>query len=230
MLPAQQVEWILKPLRDLGCYAGLHCDLPLTMKMVNHPRVAATHITGSLAAHDAICWGPKVCLSGILRCSFVDVLACTQTQSSCCAGRSLPLHSAVSRKVHPASNTSITMKADNTCQMTCAMQEEREQRRAASNPALKAPLGMTSELGNVTPAIIAPAKYTPEQLQALAGGITFNASDNAGCNCLAPKVVLFAAEWPQVCIAVAASCHDCNQRCAVASGVPQRIAVCAASQ
>lgn len=59
-LPARVVEWILKPLRDLGCYAGVHCDVPLTLAMLALPSVAASHITGSLAAHEAICWGPPV--------------------------------------------------------------------------------------------------------------------------------------------------------------------------
>eukprot|EP00892_Ulva_mutabilis_P007721 jgi/Ulvmu1/5320/UM022_0114.1 len=73
--------------------------------------------------------------------------------------------------------------------------EEAQRRMAAGEPLLKVP--MTSELGNVTPVVVVPGAWTAAEMRAAAKLIAFNMSDNAGCNCLAPKALLLPAEWHQ---------------------------------
>ena len=75
------------------------------------------------------------------------------------------------------------------------MQKEGAKRKAAGAPLLRVPF--TSELGNVTPVFITPAKWMQEEMVKVAQTIVFGTSDNAGCNCLAPKVIVMSAEWSQ---------------------------------
>lgn len=59
---------------------------------------------------------------------------------------------------------------------------------------------MSSELGCITPWIMAfePNKsYTPAELQHHAEIVVAGVHNNASCNCLAPKVIVVAEEWPQ---------------------------------
>ena len=77
------------------------------------------------------------------------------------------------------------------------VQEEREERKRENRPVIS--VTMTSELGNVTPVVVTPGFWSEEQIKKVAATVAWNARDNAGCNCLAPKVVLVAAEWSQVC-------------------------------
>ena len=76
------------------------------------------------------------------------------------------------------------------------MQAEGEKRKAADDPLLKVPF--TAELGNATPLFITPAEWTSDELQRVAKKTVFATTNNAGCNCLAPKVILMSADWPQV--------------------------------
>ena len=78
----------------------------------------------------------------------------------------------------------------------CGVQEEGAARKAASEPLLKVPF--TAELGNVTPVLVAPGPWTDAEMATAAKGIAFGTQNNAGCNCLSPKVIVMAAEWPQV--------------------------------
>lgn len=73
---------------------------------------------------------------------------------------------------------------------------EAQRRRDAAEPMLRVPI--TSELGNVTPAFLVPGEWEPESVANVAKLIAFNMLDNAGCNCLTPRVVVMAADWPQV--------------------------------
>lgn len=68
-------------------------------------------------------------------------------------------------------------------------------RMAAGELLLKVP--MTSELGNVTPAIMVPGLWTSEEIQTAAQMVVGSMLDNAGCNCLAPKAIVLSSEWPQ---------------------------------
>lgn len=78
------------------------------------------------------------------------------------------------------------------------VQEEAAERAAANRPVLQAP--MTSELGNITPVVIVPGAWAPKDLRTAAQLVAFNMADNAGCNCLSPKVVVLAEDWPQVLV------------------------------
>lgn len=73
--------------------------------------------------------------------------------------------------------------------------EEAAARRAAADPLLKAP--MTSELGCVTPWVVAPGPWTEEELTHHARGLAEGVANNVSCNCLAAKVVLLAEGWEQ---------------------------------
>lgn len=57
---SKYIDYVFAPLHDTHCYAGLHCDVPRTTALVQHPAVAACHLTGSLNTHEAIVWGPPV--------------------------------------------------------------------------------------------------------------------------------------------------------------------------
>jgi hypothetical protein len=73
------------------------------------------------------------------------------------------------------------------------MQQERESRKAANRPALSAP--MTSELGNVTPVVFCPGAWTDKQIREKAQIVVGNLASNAGCDCLAPRLIVMPKEW-----------------------------------
>lgn len=77
------------------------------------------------------------------------------------------------------------------------LQKEGEKGKAENAPLLSVPF--TSELGNVTPVFITPAKWTQEEMVKAAQTIAFGTTLNAGCNCLSPKVIVMSDQWPQVC-------------------------------
>jgi hypothetical protein len=72
---------------------------------------------------------------------------------------------------------------------------ERERRRAAGTPLLTKPI--TSELGNVTPWIVVPGKYTDAQLRFQAESVAASIVNNASFNCIATKVIVTHQDWPQ---------------------------------
>lgn len=76
------------------------------------------------------------------------------------------------------------------------VQHERESRKSSNAPLLSAP--MTSELGNVTPYIVVPGAWPQDQLEHKTSQIVEQMRDNAGCNCLAPRVLVLPHEWPLV--------------------------------
>ena len=65
---------------------------------------------------------------------------------------------------------------------------ERERRIAEGDPKLRVP--MTSELGCVTPYIIAPAKFSPRELRHHAKHLCIAFIANISCNCVSPKVLV----------------------------------------
>lgn len=85
---------------------------------------------------------------------------------------------------------------DTTIDKLVGLQKEGAKRKAQNAPLLKVPF--TSELGNVTPVFITPAKWSQEEMVKAAETIVFGTADNAGCNCLSPKVIVMSAEWTQV--------------------------------
>lgn len=72
---------------------------------------------------------------------------------------------------------------------------ERDQRKRERNPVLKKRI--TSELGNVSPVAIVPAKYTSSELSFLSRNIAAMVTNNASFNCNAAKMLITAKQWPQ---------------------------------
>lgn len=72
---------------------------------------------------------------------------------------------------------------------------ERESRKAKNQPLISVPI--TSELGNVSPWIVVPGVYSEKQLQFQAENIAASIVNNASFNCLATKVIITSANWPQ---------------------------------
>jgi len=73
--------------------------------------------------------------------------------------------------------------------------EDGERRRAAGRPRLAKPI--TSELGNVTPVIVVPGRWSARDLRMQAEHVATQMTQNAGFNCIAAKVVVVHDAWPQ---------------------------------
>ncbi len=72
---------------------------------------------------------------------------------------------------------------------------EGERRKAANEPLLATPV--TCELGNVSPVIVVPGAWSQRELSYQARHVATMLANNAGFNCLAPRVLVTAAAWPQ---------------------------------
>lgn len=68
-------------------------------------------------------------------------------------------------------------------------------RKATGTPVLGKPV--TGELGNVSPVIIVPGRWRRGELQYQARHLATMLVNNAGFNCLTPRVLITAAQWPQ---------------------------------
>ena len=66
---------------------------------------------------------------------------------------------------------------------------------AGASPVLTKPV--TCELGNVTPWIIVPGRYTPRQLRAQADMVAASILNNTSFNCIATKCLVTARDWEQ---------------------------------
>jgi hypothetical protein len=71
---------------------------------------------------------------------------------------------------------------------------ERDRRKRDNDPILHKPI--TSELGNVTPWIIVPGKYSERQLDFQAENVATSITNNCSFNCIATKVIVTSANWP----------------------------------
>jgi hypothetical protein len=71
---------------------------------------------------------------------------------------------------------------------------ERDRRKRDNDPVLRKPI--TSELGNVTPWIIVPGQYSEKQLEFQAQNVATSITNNCSFNCIATKVILTSAKWP----------------------------------
>jgi len=56
---------------------------------------------------------------------------------------------------------------------------------------------ITCELGNITPWIIVPGRYTPAQLACQADTVAASIANNTSFNCIATKLVITCRAWPQ---------------------------------
>jgi aldehyde dehydrogenase (NAD(P)+) len=72
---------------------------------------------------------------------------------------------------------------------------EQERRRRANDPVLKKTI--TSELGNVSPVVVVPGKYTDDELRFQAKNLVTMVVNNASFNCNAAKILVIARGWPQ---------------------------------
>ncbi len=73
--------------------------------------------------------------------------------------------------------------------------EERERRKRTNGPLLKKPV--TSELGNVSPWIIVPGRYSKSQLRSQARHLVASMTNNAGFNCLTTRLIITWDRWDQ---------------------------------
>jgi acyl-CoA reductase-like NAD-dependent aldehyde dehydrogenase len=73
--------------------------------------------------------------------------------------------------------------------------EEGARRKAADHPALDKPV--SAELGNVSPVIVVPGRWTAAELQYQAEHVATMLVNNAGFNCLAARVIVTHESWPQ---------------------------------
>ncbi len=64
-----------------------------------------------------------------------------------------------------------------------------------AGPVLAKPV--TCELGNVTPWILVPGRYTPRQLRYQADLVAASIANNTSFNCIATKCIVTAKRWPQ---------------------------------
>jgi hypothetical protein len=72
---------------------------------------------------------------------------------------------------------------------------EGARRKAADEPALAKPV--TAELGNVSPVIVVPGKWSTAELQYQAEHVATMLVNNAGFNCLAARLIVTHAGWAQ---------------------------------
>jgi hypothetical protein len=72
---------------------------------------------------------------------------------------------------------------------------EGARRKADDDPVVSKPL--SCELGNVSPVVIVPGEWTPKELRYQAAHVATMLTNNAGFNCLTPRVLVTASGWPQ---------------------------------
>jgi acyl-CoA reductase-like NAD-dependent aldehyde dehydrogenase len=72
---------------------------------------------------------------------------------------------------------------------------EGSRRKASDEPLLDKPV--TAELGNVSPVIIVPGRWSIAELQYQAEHVATMLVNNAGFNCISARVVVTHAAWPQ---------------------------------
>ncbi len=68
-------------------------------------------------------------------------------------------------------------------------------RKAANEPLVTKP--MTCELGNVSPVVIVPGEWTSAEIDYQARHVATMIANNAGFNCLTPRVIITHAGWAQ---------------------------------
>jgi aldehyde dehydrogenase (NAD(P)+) len=70
---------------------------------------------------------------------------------------------------------------------------DRERRRQAHDPVLKKPI--TSELGNVSPVMVVPGRYSESELEIMGLNIAGMVTNNASFNCNAAKLLILPRGW-----------------------------------
>jgi hypothetical protein len=72
---------------------------------------------------------------------------------------------------------------------------EGARRKAANEPLVTKPL--TCELGNVSPVVIVPGAWSKSEIEYQARHVATMVANNAGFNCLTPRVIITHAGWSQ---------------------------------
>lgn len=72
---------------------------------------------------------------------------------------------------------------------------ERERRKREGQPLTRKPV--TSELGNVSPGLVVPDRYSERELERIARSVAGMVINNASFNCNALKLLVTARGWPQ---------------------------------
>ena len=72
---------------------------------------------------------------------------------------------------------------------------QRDRRMAENNPVLQKPI--TSELGNVSPVVIVPYRYSDAQLAFQVDNLVTMIANNASFNCNAAKLLITSKKWAQ---------------------------------
>ena len=73
--------------------------------------------------------------------------------------------------------------------------EEGARRKAANEPLITKPV--SCELGNVSPVVIVPGEWTKKEIQYQAKHVATMIANNAGFNCLTPRVIVTHEGWAQ---------------------------------
>jgi hypothetical protein len=73
--------------------------------------------------------------------------------------------------------------------------EEGARRKAANEPQITKPV--SCELGNVSPVVIVPGTWTKKEIAYQAAHVATMLTNNAGFNCLTPRVLITHAQWAQ---------------------------------
>jgi hypothetical protein len=68
-------------------------------------------------------------------------------------------------------------------------------RKAANDPLVTKPV--TCELGNVSPVVIVPGTWSSKEIEYQAKHVATMLANNAGFNCLSPRVIITHEQWPQ---------------------------------
>ena len=72
---------------------------------------------------------------------------------------------------------------------------EGERRKASGDPLVTKPV--SCELGNVSPVVIVPGEWTAKEIQFQAKHVATMIVNNAGFNCLTPRVIITSRDWAQ---------------------------------
>ncbi|MDQ4215233.1 aldehyde dehydrogenase family protein [Microbacterium sp. ASV81] len=73
--------------------------------------------------------------------------------------------------------------------------DQTKRRKRENRPRLKKPI--TAELGGVSPVIVVPGEWSPQDLRFQAEHVATMRLQNAGHNCLAGQVVILSSDWAQ---------------------------------
>jgi acyl-CoA reductase-like NAD-dependent aldehyde dehydrogenase len=73
--------------------------------------------------------------------------------------------------------------------------EEGQRRKAANDPLITKPV--SCELGNVSPVVIVPGEWTKKEIDFQARHVATMIANNAGFNCLTPRIIITHEGWKQ---------------------------------